>query len=84
MQSSVTLTVPVYSYLIRKYRSSKEYKNLCLYIDLKTLQAAVNKLDNPFLVHMGASSGGVLNYKLSKFKKFIYKTYDVYFGKYLQ
>lgn len=76
-----TLNHSLFSYLIRKYIPSKEYKNLCLYIDLKTIQRLVTNQDKECLVHWGASSGGVLNYKLGKFKNFIYKSYDVWFGK---
>jgi hypothetical protein len=76
-----SLEYPIFSYLIRKYIPSKEYKNLCLYIDLKTIQCLVSSFEKEFLVHWGASSGGVLNYKINKFKNFIYKSYDVWFGK---
>jgi hypothetical protein len=46
---------------------------------LETLRAK-NK-DLPFLLHWGASSGGVLDYKVNKFKNILYTQYNVYFGK---
>lgn len=76
-----SLEHPLFSYLIRKYVPSKSYKNLCLYIDLKTMQRLTASQEQECLVHWGASSGGVLDYKLGKFKKFIYRSYDAWFGK---
>ena len=78
------LVYPLYSYIIRKYSPEKKYRNLCLYIDLKAVQRLVKDKDEQSIVHWGASSGGVLNYKRSKFKNFIFREYDVWFGKMIE
>lgn len=65
-----------FNYIIRKNNTS--YRNLCLYIDLKSFSLMFDELQKPFTINWGAASGNILKYK----KKFpIYKEIPVYFAK---
>lgn len=78
-----SLGVPMFSYVIGK--CVPDYaNNLAFYLDLKTFQKLAVDLGGEFLIHWGASSGGVLNYKVGKFRHFVYDTYPVFFGKIIQ
>jgi len=60
--------------LLRKYDPS--YSHLCLYIDLKAYIYLHEELKAPFVVNVGASTGGVAKYKAEKFP--VYKIEDVW------
>lgn len=51
--------------MLRKYDPS--YSHLCLYIDLKAYISLFEELRAPFVVNVGASTGGVAKYKTEKF-----------------
>lgn len=69
---------PVFPFLLRKYVPNR-YTDLCLYIDLKSIDWFGQHFDGGFLTHWGASSGGMLDYKMTKFP--LFKSYPVWFGK---
>lgn len=65
-----------FNYVIRKNDTS--YRNLCLYIDLKTFTLMFEELKQSFIVNWGSSDKGILKYK----KKFPVLQEDVvYFCK---
>lgn len=65
----------VYYYIIRKVDISAG-RNLCEYVDYKTFE---NLKDSNFYVNWGASTKGVLKYKMTKFP--LYSTETRYFWK---
>jgi hypothetical protein len=75
------LGVPTYRYVIGKYLPDKDFNNLSFYLDLLTFQRLALRVDGEFLIHWGASDGGVHRYKTEKFRHFLFDTYPVWSGK---
>lgn len=67
-----TMSIPCYSYLIRKCLTKNNIRNLTLYIDHCSFKNIFDKQtglvpDSSFGIHWGASKGSLLSYKESKF-----------------